>query len=70
MNNSYTAVLKQDGKFWIGWIKEIPGVNCQEYSREELINTLRVTLNEALEFNGQDALDAIGNSYTEELILL
>ena len=70
MNNNYTAVLKQDGKFWIGWIKEIPGVNCQEYSRDELINTLRVTLNEALEFNGQDALDAIGNNYTEELILV
>ncbi|HEY4594541.1 MAG TPA: type II toxin-antitoxin system HicB family antitoxin, partial [Thermoanaerobaculia bacterium] len=30
---------------------EIPGVNCQEASREELLESLRVTLQEALEFN-------------------
>ncbi|MBI4670147.1 MAG: type II toxin-antitoxin system HicB family antitoxin [Chloroflexi bacterium] len=51
MNNTYTAVIRQDGKWWIGWIEEIPGVNCQEPSREELLETLRVTLREALEFN-------------------
>ena len=70
MNNSYTAVLKQDGKFWIGWIKEIPGVNCQEYTREELIDTLKITLSEALEFNEKEAINAIGNNYSEELILV
>ena len=55
MNNNYTAVLKQDSKFWIGWIKEIPGVNCQEYTREKLIDSLRITLSEALEFNNREA---------------
>ena len=32
MNNKYTAVIKQDGNWWLGWIEEIPGVNCQEAS--------------------------------------
>jgi hypothetical protein len=50
MNNQYTAVINQDGEFWIGWIKEIPGVNCQEISYNELIQTLKVTLSEALEY--------------------
>jgi hypothetical protein len=45
----YTAVLKQDGPWWIGWIEEIPGINCQEASREELLVTLRLTLDEARE---------------------
>jgi hypothetical protein len=36
MNNEYTAVIKQDGEWWIGWIEELPGVNCQEATREEL----------------------------------
>ncbi|HEV7905832.1 MAG TPA: type II toxin-antitoxin system HicB family antitoxin [Pyrinomonadaceae bacterium] len=49
MQNTYTAVVKKDGDWWIGWVKEIPGVNCQEASREELLQTLRVTLSEALE---------------------
>nr|VFJ48856.1 MAG: hypothetical protein BECKDK2373C_GA0170839_102312 [Candidatus Kentron sp. DK]VFJ50983.1 MAG: hypothetical protein BECKDK2373B_GA0170837_103128 [Candidatus Kentron sp. DK] len=30
MNTEYTAVIKREGKWWIGWIQEIPGVNCQE----------------------------------------
>jgi predicted RNase H-like HicB family nuclease len=49
--NQYTAVIKQDGDWWIGWIEEIPGVNCQEYTKEELIETLRITLDEAIEIN-------------------
>jgi len=68
MNSVYTAIVKQDGEWWIGWIEEVPGVNCQEASREELIESLQVTLREALEFNRQDALTAAGESYQEELI--
>lgn len=48
MKNEYTAVVKQDGDWWIGWIEEVPGVNCQEATRSELIESLRVTLGEAL----------------------
>ena len=44
----FTAVVKQDGPWWIGWIEEIPGINCQEATRDELIESLRVTLGEAL----------------------
>ena len=70
MNNSYTAVIKQEDGCWIGWIEEIPGVNCQEKSREELMETLKVTLEEALEFNRQDAITAAGSDYYEEQIAL
>ena len=51
MMSTYTAVIRQEGKWWIGWIEEVPGVNCQEASRDELLETLRVTLREALELN-------------------
>jgi len=43
--------VKQDGDWWIGWIEEVPGVNCQERTKVELMTTLQVTLKEALEFN-------------------
>lgn len=49
MQNDYTAIVKQNGNWWIGWIEEVPGVNCQERTREEFLDTLRVTLREALE---------------------
>ena len=65
MNQIYTAIVKQDGDWWIGWIEEISGVNCQEATREELLETLKITLREALEFNRQDALTAAGANYQE-----
>ena len=68
MNSAFTAVIKQDGDWWIGWIEEIPGVNCQEHSREELLKTLKITLQEALELNRQDAIEAAGENYLEERI--
>ena len=68
MNTEYTAVVKQEKDGWIGWIEEIPGVNCQEHTREELMETLKITLKEALEFNRQDALSAVGAGYFEEKI--
>jgi predicted RNase H-like HicB family nuclease len=49
MQNTYTAIVKNDGDWWIGWIEEIPGVNCQERTKDELMETLKVTLKEALE---------------------
>ena len=52
----FTAVIKQSGRWWIGWIEEVPGVNCQERTREELLETLKITLREGLEMNRQDAL--------------
>ncbi len=68
MKNEYTAVVKQDGDWWIGWIEEVPGVNCQEATREELLETLRVTLAEALEFNREDARKMAGVDFEEALI--
>ena len=65
MNQNYTAVLKHDRDCWIGWIEEIPGVNCQEPTRDELIETLRVTLAEAIAFNREDARRAAGGNFEE-----
>ena len=64
MERVYTAVIKQDGDWWIGWIEEIPGVNCQEASREKLLETLRITLQEALELNREVALTAAGEDFS------
>lgn len=62
---TFTAVVKQEGPWWIGWIEELPGVNCQESTRDELLETLRVALGEVIEFNRQEALAAAGIGYEE-----
>jgi len=68
--NQYTAVIKQVDDWWIGWIEEIPGVNCQERSKEQLLDSLRDVLKEALEFNRAEALAAASDGYLEEVVSL
>jgi hypothetical protein len=70
MANTYTAITKQVGPWWIGWIEEIPGVNCQERTREALLESLKVTLREVLDFNREEAIRAAASDYREEPIRL
>ena len=65
MNQAYRSVIKEDSGWWIGWIEEVPGVNCQEITRDELLETLQITLKEALEYNRQEALRAAGSNFEE-----
>lgn len=65
MKETYTAVIKQSGLWWIGWIEEVPGVNCQEQTKEALLETLKITLREALEFNRREAREAAGEDFEE-----
>ncbi|MBI5844461.1 MAG: type II toxin-antitoxin system HicB family antitoxin [Deltaproteobacteria bacterium] len=70
MPNKFTAVTKKDGDWWIGWIEEVPGVNCQEQTREKLLESLRATLAEAIEMNREEAIFAAASDYTEEIVTL
>jgi predicted RNase H-like HicB family nuclease len=65
MAASYTAVIQQHGESWIGWVEEVPGVNSQGQTREELLDNLRDALEEALEMNRADARAAATGSYEE-----
>jgi len=66
----FTAVIKRDGPWWIGWVEEISGVNSQAETREELLANLRSALEEAIEMNREEALLAAADSYTEVGIAL
>ena len=67
---TYTAVITWSDPWWIGWVEEVPGVNCQEATKDELLETLRVTLQEAVDFNRREALEAAGEEFEEEPIVL
>ena len=55
--------MKRDAGWWIGWIGEIPGINCQERTREALIDSLRATLGEAIELNRHETQIAATDGY-------
>ena len=65
MAANYTAVIQQHGEWWIGWVAEVPGVNSQGRTREELLENLRDALEEALEMNRADARAAATGAYEE-----
>ncbi|PWU11553.1 MAG: hypothetical protein C5B50_23090 [Verrucomicrobia bacterium] len=70
MKSDYTAIVKQDGDWWIGWVEEVAGVNAQERTKPELLESLRDALREALEFNREDARKAAQGEFAEEPLAL
>ena len=68
--NQFTAAVTQVDGWWIGWIEQIPGVNCQERTKDELLGSLKVTLQEALEDLPQEDLANLSIGYERESIYL
>jgi predicted RNase H-like HicB family nuclease len=62
---AYTAVIRRDGRWWIGWVEEVPGVNSQGETREELLSNVREALAEAIEMNREDARKTAGEQFEE-----
>jgi predicted RNase H-like HicB family nuclease len=65
MRREFTAVVQRDGRWWVGWVQEIPGVNSQGESRQELMENLQSALREMLEQNRAEALKAAGDDFEE-----
>lgn len=45
----YRAVIKRSDNWWIGWLVDLPGVNAQERTKNELIESLKIGAKEMLE---------------------
>jgi predicted RNase H-like HicB family nuclease len=58
-------VIRRDGRGWIGWVEEVPGVNSQGETREELLANLREALGEAIQMNREEARKAAGEQFEE-----
>jgi len=65
MTAAYTAVIRQEGEWWIGWVQEVAGVNSQGATRGELLENLREALEEAIEMNRQEAREAVAGGFEE-----
>ena len=64
---TYTALIRESEGWWIGWILEVRGVTCQERTRSELLDTLQITLREALEFDALEVSRRTENEVEKEL---
>ena len=55
MKTEFTAIVKQDGDWWLGWIEEVSGANAQERTKEELLISLRKATMDILELHHEQA---------------
>ena len=44
----YRAIVKQSDGWWIGWLLDLPGVNAQERTREAVIESLKIGVEDML----------------------
>jgi predicted RNase H-like HicB family nuclease len=49
--HSFTAIYKKRGKWFLGWIEEIPGVNTQGKTLKETKENLREAIQLVIETN-------------------
>ena len=45
----FRAVIKQSGEWWIGWLVDLPGVNAQERTKDELLESLKIGAEDMIE---------------------
>lgn len=51
MKHQFTAVYKKSGKWYLGWVEEIPGVNTQGRTLKEAKENLKEALLLIIETN-------------------
>lgn len=68
MSQTFTATYKKDGKWYIGWIEEIPGVNTQGKTLKEARENLKEALYLILSVNRAMARKEVSGKVVRELM--
>ncbi len=70
MHNEFTAILEQDGEWWIAYCPEIPGANGQGKTKEECLENLAESIELILTDRREDALRGIPPDALQEVVSL
>lgn len=70
MRNEFTAILEQDGDFYIAYCPEVPGANGQGATREAALASLSDAIRLILEDRRQDALRGLPKGAIRETVVI
>ena len=59
MTNEFTAIVEQDGEWFVAYCPEIPGANGQGKSKEEALESLAEAIALILEDRREDGLRGV-----------
>src|SRR5580700_9025475 len=54
MRNEFTAIVEQDGPWYVAYCAEVPGANGQGKTREECLANLREAITLVLDYRSQE----------------
>ena len=70
MRNEFTAIVEQDGPWYIAYCAEVPGANGQGKSRHECLANLREAIALILQHRREDSLRAMPPEAEQELVVI
>jgi len=70
MRNEFTAIIEQDGDWFIAYCPEIPGANGQGRTREECRKSLAEAIALILEDRREDALRGLPEDAVPEIVVV
>ena len=70
MHNEFTAIVEQDGPWFIAYCAEVPGANGQGRTREECLANLREAIALVLEHRREDSLRSMPADARQELVVV
>ena len=70
MMQQFTAVYKKHGKWFLGWVEEIPGVNTQGRTLREAKENLKEALSLILEVNRAISRKEVSGNFIREPLKL
>jgi predicted RNase H-like HicB family nuclease len=68
MRNEFTAVIEQDGDWFVAWSPEIPGANGQGRTLEECRGNLASAIQLILEDRREDGLRGIPDNAVRDIV--
>ncbi len=70
MRNEFTAVVEQDGSWYIAYCAEVPGANGQGQTRDECLDNLREAIALILEHRREESLRSLPPEAKQELVVV
>ncbi|MBN8730942.1 MAG: type II toxin-antitoxin system HicB family antitoxin [Acidobacteria bacterium] len=70
MRNEFTAVVEQDGPWFIAYCAEVPGANGQGATRDECLANLREAISLILEHRREETLRALPPDAQQEPVVV
>jgi predicted RNase H-like HicB family nuclease len=70
MRNEFTAIVEQEGPWYVAYCAEVPGANGQGKTQDECLANLREAISLILQHRREETLRALPPDAKQELVVV